>query len=342
LSTLDQRTAAIHPGTAGADVVALNAPAVALRPDLALRRQLAAIGELTKPRITRLVTITSAVGFVMAAVRNQQWLGFDLVLSAVGCLTGTALSAAGASALNQWWERARDAQMPRTASRPLPQGRTTPAAAVWSGIALCAAGVLVLYLLCGVAPALVSLATILLYVLVYTPLKPITTIATIIGAVPGALPPLIGWTAGSSAAKASVLGPLGESGGWSLFLLMFVWQIPHFLAIAWMYKDDYAKGGFKMLPLIDPTGRRTAATVLLWAAALLPATIAPALAMSDNLSWFYPVVAGATGVAYLVAAFKFNGTISRDNARRVFFASIIHLPLLLVAMVSDALVTRLL
>jgi protoheme IX farnesyltransferase len=278
----------------------------------------------------------------MAAVQNQKWLTSDLALSAAGCLTGTALSAAGASALNQWWERARDARMPRTASRPLPQGRTSPALAACSGVGLCVAGVALLYALSGMAPALVSLATILLYVLVYTPLKPITTVATIIGAIPGALPPLIGWTAGSVAGQSSTSGALGQAGGWSLFLLMFVWQIPHFLAIAWMYKDDYAKGGFKMLPLTDPTGRRTAGTVLLWAAALLPATIAPALTMHDRLSLFYPAIAAATGVLYLSTALKFNAQVSRDSAKRVFFASIIHLPVLLVAMVSDALVTRIL
>lgn len=340
MSEAQQSTLATHLVVAPAEVLALPAPVAMPHPQPVFRGHLAAIGELTKPRITRLVTITSAVGFVMGAIRFQDRLTVDLVLSAIGCLAGTALSAAGASALNQWWERSRDARMERTSKRPLPQARTTPLLAALSGLTLCILGVLVLFLMTGPAPALVSLTTILLYVLVYTPLKPVTTIATIIGAVPGALPPLIGWAAGSAVPAAPIFAPFYEPGGWSLFLLMFVWQIPHFLAIAWMYKDDYAKGGFKMLPLLDPTGRRTARTILVWAAALLPAAIAPALAMSDRLSFIYPVVAATTGIAYLATAFRFNREISRANARRVFLASIMHLPLLLVAMVADAMLTR--
>ncbi|MBC7771429.1 MAG: protoheme IX farnesyltransferase [Pyrinomonadaceae bacterium] len=312
---------------------------------------LSTIMELTKPRITRLVTITSAVGYVAAAVGRPVWLTTDLLGSFIGCLVGTACSASGANALNQWMERRRDGMMPRTCARPLPQRRLTPRTALVAGLAFCVVGVLTLLLFAGPAAALVSLSTILLYLLVYTPLKPVTTVSTLIGAVPGALPPLIGWTAAAGvAAGASVnvngqaaawYEPLLQAGGWSLFLLMFVWQIPHFLAIAWMYREDYAKGGYRMLSLLDPSGVRTSSTILLWSVALIPATLSPSLAMPDRLSIAYPIAAAVTGIAYLWLGWKFFQSPTRPNARRVFFASIMHLPLLLMVMVADAVVTSL-
>lgn len=306
------------------------------------------IMELTKPRITRLVTITSAVGYVAAAVGRPEWFTTDLLASFLGCLVGTASSASGANALNQWMERRRDGLMPRTCARPLPQERLTPRVALVAGLVFCVVGVLVLLALAGPAPALVSLSTILLYLLAYTPLKPVTTVSTIIGAVPGALPPLIGWTAAAGVAAGSGVGgdaawyePLLQAGGWSLFLLMFVWQIPHFLAIAWMYREDYAKGGYRMLSLLDPSGVRTSSTILLWSVALIPATLSPSLAMPDRLSLAYPIAAAVTGVAYLWLGWKFFQSPTRPNARRVFFASIMHLPLLLMVMVADVVVTSL-
>jgi protoheme IX farnesyltransferase len=303
---------------------------------------LRAVYELTKPRITRLVTITSGVGFTLGAV-PQTWNWKDLTLRCVACLLGTALSASGANALNQWWERDRDAIMPRTCARPLPTERVLPHQALGWGLALSAAGVGLLLML-GLAPALVSLATILIYVLLYTPLKPITTTNTLVGAVPGALPPLIGWTAaaGGTALRGHwSLVPLvevGAWGGWALFALMFVWQIPHFLAIAWMYRDDYAKGGYRMLPISDPDGRRTASTILLWSVLLLPATLAPALVLRSTLGWATVAVALATGLAYVWLAARLWRSRSLKDARRVFIASIMHLPLLLMVMVGDALV----
>lgn len=302
------------------------------------RDTLRAINELTKPRITRLVTITSAVGFVMGAVGRSTWLTWDLLIAAVGALAGTALSAAGASALNMWMERDRDALMPRTCGRPLPRARVTPRTAFMAGTLLCVAGVGTLLATAGIAAATVSFATIILYVLLYTPLKPVTTVSTIIGAVPGALPPLIGWCAATANGPELPWAPLMQAGGWSLFLLMFVWQIPHFLAIAWMYRDDYAKGGYRMLPLLDPTGVRTSKTILLWSAALLPATLSPALAMPGRLGAAYAVFAVASGALYFYLAVRFNAEPNRDNARRVFLASIMHLPLLLMAMVVDAMI----
>ncbi len=327
------------------DIIALRAPIAGAPAAAAVRQQISAIIELTKPRITRLVTITAGVGFVMAAVGRETLPTAELIVAALGCLFGTACSAAGASALNQWIERRRDALMTRTQSRPLPQQRVTPGTAFIAGAGLCVLGVTTLLLTTGPAAALVSLSTILLYLLAYTPLKPVTTIATIVGAVPGALPPLIGWAAAGAAGSAeasSPFAPLLQAGGWSLFLLMFVWQIPHFLAIAWMYKDDYAKGGYKILPLVDPTGNRTACTILLWSLALIPATLSPGLAMSGRLGLGYAIVAAITGLGYLAMASRLARTHTRDNAKRVFVASIIHLPLLLVAMVADALLTAIL
>jgi len=260
----------------------------------------------------------------------------------VGCALGTALSASGANALNQWWERERDAVMPRTCARPLPQARVTPRQALVCGLVFSALGVGMLAAV-GPAPALVSLATILIYVLLYTPLKPVTTVNTLVGAIPGALPPLIGWTAAASGnplrAGSGVggLGALLEPGGWSLFALMFVWQIPHFLAIAWMYRDDYAKGGYRMLPIADPDGRRTANTILLWAVLLVPATVAPAVLLHDRLSLVSVVFAVLSGAGYVALAVRLWRTREIKHARAVFIASVIHLPLLLIVMVADAL-----
>lgn len=296
-----------------------------------------AVHELTKPRITRLVTITTGVGFVLSAIA-QSWQWTDLSVRALGCIVGTALSASGANALNQWWEQDRDAVMPRTCARPLPTQRVSSRAALGWGLLFSALGVGIL-LLVGLAPALVSLATILIYVLLYTPLKPVTTLNTIVGAVPGALPPLIGWSAaaaGNQLRDPTGLSSLTELGGWSLFALMFVWQIPHFLAIAWMYRDDYAKGGYRMLANVDPTGGITARMILLWSLCLIPATLAPAMVIHDRLSPVSAVAAVLSGLMFTALCVKLARSRERRDARRVFLASIAHLPLLLLVMVGDA------
>jgi protoheme IX farnesyltransferase len=314
-----------------ADIRALNE-----RPPTLLQ----SVYELTKPRITRLVAVTSGVGFTLGAV-VQHWEPWDLALRAAACVLGTMLSASGANALNQWWERERDAIMPRTCARPLPQARVTPGQALWVGLALGIIGVGLLATI-GLAPALVSFITIAIYVLLYTPLKPVTTVNTLIGAVPGALPPLIGWTC--AATGNALYGhwysmhALLEAGGWSLFLLMFVWQVPHFLAIAWMYREDYAKGGYRMLPISDPSGARTAWTIFLWSILQIPATVAPAVLMHDRLGLTSVAVATVTGIIYAALAAKLWRTREVRDARRVFFASIMHLPLLLMVYVADALI----
>ncbi|MBL8764499.1 MAG: protoheme IX farnesyltransferase [Phycisphaerae bacterium] len=303
------------------------------RPDTLLR----SIIDLSKVRIAWLVTLTSGVGFLLAAL-GRPWRPTELALAALGTVVGTALSAMGANALNQWWERERDALMHRTRARPIPSGRMAPGAAFLAAIALAAVGLAVLWLASGPLPMLISFTTILIYVLVYTPLKPLTTLNTIIGAVPGALPPLIGWAAASPAPASLAIdpAPLLQPGGWSLFLLMFVWQIPHFLAIATMYHEDYARGGYRMLPADDPGDERTARVIVLWTIALVPVGLAPAWLIPGRLGPGFMVVAALIGLLFLAAAARHFHVRARQTARAVFFASIMHLPIYLLAIVGDA------
>jgi len=311
---------------------ALQSPATIAQTLLPERRPglAASLLETTKPGITRLVTITSMVGFVMAAAART-WSLPDLIVAAAVCMVGTALSAAGANSINQYMERGRDALMKRTARRPLPQGRLSPRTVLLSGIGLSSAGVALL-LIVGLVPALISLACVVSYLAMYTPLKPRTALATFVGAIPGALPPLIGWTAAAGTGSDS----LRDIGGLSLFALMFIWQIPHFLAIAWMYKDDYARGGYLVLPVIDPSGRWTAATIAMWTAALIPATLLPVAVMPDRLGMVYVTVAAVSGAVFAVLAIWVVISRERAAARQLFFGSIMHLPLLLLTMTGEA------
>lgn len=310
-----------------------------------LREQAAAAYELTKPRITRMVAITAGVGFTIAAI-GRPWTAVDLVLSAFGCILGTSLSASGANALNQWFERDRDALMHRTKTRPLPEHRLSAAAALWIGLALGFLGVLILWALCGPAAALVSAATIILYVLLYTPLKPVTALNTLIGAIPGALPPVVGfaaaWGVGATTPWAAIIHPLIQPAAWSLFLIMLVWQVPHVLAIAWMHRDDYARGGYQMLPMSDPTGRTTAFTMSAWAITLIPVCLAPVLIMPELLGWLYASLALLLSGIFAAMCIRLLRTSERKHVRAAFFASIIHLPLVLMALVADALLHTLL
>lgn len=289
--------------------------------------------ETTKPGITRLVTITSMVGFAASAT-ERVWSWPQLLYVGGLCLVGTALSAAGANSINQWMERDRDAVMPRTAHRPLPTGRSTPRAVLLLGVVLSVAGVLALLPL-GWAPAAISLACVVSYVVFYTPLKTRTTLSTFVGAIPGGLPPLIGWTAGSAATGwEAIRDPLGLS----LAGLMLIWQIPHFLAIAWMYRDDYATGGFRVLPVLDPDGKWTSLAIGLWAGTLIPATLMPAIIAPERLGATYAAVALVTGMIYALLAARFVMTRERRHARQVFFASIMHLPLLLFTLTGEVVI----
>lgn len=321
-------------------IIAIPRPVSSRSASEATRAALKTVAELTKPRITRLVTITAGVGFVSAAVTHP-WKTGELLIAAIGCMMGTALSAAGANTLNQWWERDRDAVMPRTCDRPLPRSLIEPRMALSLGVALCVAGVLILWTTGGLLAAVLSALTVLIYVLVYTPLKVVTPLSILVGAIPGAIPPMIGWAAaaapnGDLAARLVWLEWPGAA-AWALFGLMAVWQVPHFLAIAWMYRDDYAAGGYKVLAAVDPTGRRTANSVLVWALVQLPCTLVPAVSGPEGVHWVYLAAAVVTGVAYIALAARFWREPTRPNARRVFFASIIQLPLLLMVLVAETL-----
>lgn len=290
----------------------------------------AALYETTKPRITRLVTITSAMGFGLAALAYRP-AAVDLVAGFIAAILGSGLAAAGANTLNQWMERSRDARMPRTITRPLPTGRVTPTAVLMLGIELCLLGIVLAWALAGPVPALLIAATVLSYLFLYTPSKPGLWSSTWIGAVPGALPPVIGWACveGSWASMA-------EIGPWALFTIMFVWQIPHFLAIAWMYKDDYAAGGYRVLPVVDTTGRWTWAMMVLWAAILLPVTVLPPLVMDVTPGFVAVPVAVVAGAWFLWLTIKVARSRTRADARRVLIGSVIYLPIVLMALVVDA------
>ncbi len=274
--------------------------------------------ELTKPRMNFLVVITTMVGFYMAARVGIDWL---LLLHT---LLGTALTAAGASVLNQYVERDVDKLMPRTMNRPVPAGRVTPLAALAYGVGLGAAGVVYLALAVNPLTALLGALTLGTYVLLYTPMKRWTTLNTVIGAVPGAIPPMMGFTAAQGALSPEAL---------ALFGILFFWQMPHFLAIAILYRDDYARGGFKMLPVVDADLSVTSRQILLYAVALIPASLIPVQFGMAGAAYF--TAAALLGFAFLSFCVSCATTRTRTDARKLFFASIVYLPLLLAAMMLD-------
>jgi protoheme IX farnesyltransferase len=277
--------------------------------------------ELTKPRITLMVVLTAAVGFLLAA-DGRAWPP-PLLLHT---LVGTGLVAAGASALNQFAERTIDARMRRTAGRPLPAGRLAPDESLVFAVVLTLAGLAELIAAVNPLTALLGAATTAGYLFVYTPLKRTTWLAVLVGAVPGAIPPMMGW--------AALRGGLG-AGAWALFGILFLWQLPHFLAIAWLYREDYARGGFPMLPVVDPQGERTAKQMVLWCAALLPVSITPtALGLTGPI---YLLGALGLGIYYLVATFRFARHRSAPAARRLLLTSVIYLPALLSVLFADRL-----
>ena len=273
---------------------------------------------LTKPRLNVLVVATSAAGYYLGAPGA---IGLSAMAAAVA---GTALVAAGAAALNQVYERDTDALMRRTRMRPLPDGRVAPSDARLFGVLLSAAGLALLGALVNLPATALALATLVTYLIVYTPMKRRSPMATLVGAIPGALPPLIGWVASH--------GTLSV-GGAALFLIVFLWQIPHFMAIAWLYRDDYSKAGFPMLPVIEPDGRRTGRQAVAYAAALVPASLVPAfVGLSGPV---YAAVALVLGAALLWLAIRFAATRSDHSARWLFFSSIAYLPLIWIAMILN-------
>ena len=297
-----------------------------------------ALIETAKPGITRLVTITALFGFALEALASRQLTLAEFAFRAVVVALGAGLASAGANALNMWMEPELDARMARTAKRPLPAGTLSPNAVLTWGLLVSSAGVLLLLALAGPAAGLAALAGVALYVLVYTPLKTRTVWNTLVGAVPGAVPPLIG---AAAATTQPGFEPLTRPIGWSLFALMVVWQLPHFLAIAWMYRDQYAKAGMRMLPSVDRTGRATAATVVVTAAALLAVSFLPIVADGSIAGPVYAVAAALTGLGYLALAIRLAVRRTDRAAKAVFFASIAHLPLLMLVLLAEAVVRTL-
>ena len=282
--------------------------------------KVAAYVSLTKPRIVVMVLVTVGVGFLLGARGSAHPATLSLTL------LGTALVAGGASTLNQWMERARDARMRRTANRALPRGRLGAVEAASFGVGLGLAGTAILLWGANWLAAAVAVSTLLLYVFVYTPLKPWTTLNTAIGAIPGALPPVIGWAAATET--------LGIE-AFSLFLIVFLWQFPHFLAIAWIYREDYARGGLKMLPGADPQGALTGRQATIYALALIPAGLLPATIGLAGPVYF--VGALVLGLLYLVVAIQFWTGVSESTARRLLRMSFFYLPLVLLLLVLNPL-----
>jgi protoheme IX farnesyltransferase len=274
--------------------------------------------ELAKARLAALVVLTAIVGYVLAArgafdARVMLWT-----------VLGTALTAFGANILNQWLEADRDRRMDRTRDRPLPAGRIGRRTALVWGVSSSVVGLALLALGANRLTALLAAFVILLYVLVYTPLKVRTPFNTVVGAVCGAVPPMMGWAAATDRL---------DLGAWILGGILFVWQVPHFLALAWLYRDDYARGGFRMMPAADPDGVVTGRAAFVYALALLP--ISGALSLAGVTGATYLVLSQAVGLGFAVLGWAFARERARLTARRLFLASIISLPVLLGLMVGD-------
>ncbi len=297
-------------GTAGAELESAKV--------FGLREKLSAYFELTKPRIAFMLVLTSAAGFYLGTSK-----GFDFVVF-INAMIGITLLAFGVATLNQYLERRTDALMERTARRPLPTSKITPGEALVFGVAQCATAELYLWFLVNGLTAVLGLVVIVGYVLLYTPLKTRTTASTAIGAIPGAMPPLMGWTAAANAI---------DLNAWTLFTLLFLWQFPHFLAIAWMYKDQYAKAGILMLPVVERDGRVTARQIVVFTMMLVPLSLTP----------FF---LGLTGIIYLIGAALLGGwflwaSVSMakaktvEKARKLLMVSVIYLPLIFALMVLN-------
>jgi protoheme IX farnesyltransferase len=293
----------------------LEAVQVPVVPATVSRTRMGDFITLTKPGITVMVVITAAVGYYVASHGAFDWMLF------VHMAGGTLLSSAGAAAFNMLMERKLDAKMDRTKSRPLPSGRMAPAEAAVFGGVLCAAGLVWLAVWVNPLTAALSAATMVSYLALYTPLKTKSSVCTLVGAIPGALPPVMGW----AAARGSV-----EMGAWILFLILFFWQLPHFLALAWMYREDYARAGFPMLSVEEPTGASSGRQVVLQTLALVVVSLLPfGFQMAGD---GYLVAAIVLGAAFLGFGVAFATDRSRTRASRLFLASITYLPLLLGAL----------
>ena len=284
------------------------------------RSRAAVFADLVKARLTALVLLTTFVGFYLGERGSINYL---LMFHT---LFGTALVAAGAAALNQFLERDYDAKMRRTATRPLPSGELQPATAAIFGGLCSIIGLIYLAVLVNPLTSVVGAVTSVSYLFIYTPLKRVTWLNTLVGAIPGALPPLMGWTA----ARGELSGE-----GWALFAILAFWQIPHFMAIAWLYREDYAQAGFVMLPSAEDGGNRTAQQAVSNTIALILASLCPfAFGLNGKI---YLIAALVLGAGYLLAAIRFARQLNARRARQLFLASIIYLPLLIAALVGNKL-----
>lgn len=273
--------------------------------------------QLTKPRLNLLVVFTTAGGY---------WLGVGGhvdIGQLAHAVVGTALVAGGSAVFNQLYERDVDALMSRTRTRPLPDGRLSPLQAFWFGFMLCSIGLAQLALAVNPLSAVVAFATLVTYVLIYTPMKRRSSFSTVVGAIPGALPPVIGWAAATNTLSREA---------WLLFAIIFLWQMPHFLALGWMYRDEYGRAGFPILPVSEPDGRSTARQTLAYAAALLPVSLAPAL--TGLAGGIYFPVALVLGLGFLWLAFRFARSLTRASARDLFLGSLLYLPLVWMLMMA--------
>jgi len=278
--------------------------------------------ELSKSRIVFMVVLTTAAGFLFAADKVAPLL-------LLHTLIGTALVAAGTNALNQYVERTHDAKMHRTRTRPLPAGRITPRAALVFSWAISIIGTLYLGLAVNWLTAFLGAFTLTSYIFVYTPLKRVSTICTLIGAVPGAVPPLMGWTAATNE-----LAGVEGMGGWIVFAILFLWQLPHFMAISWMYREDYARGGFVMLSTLDGNGAAVARQAIYYSLALLAVSILPSLL--GMTGWIYLAGAALSGAALLAAAIRFYFDRGARNARSLFMISNLYLLTVMLLLLVNA------
>jgi len=273
---------------------------------------------LTKPRITTLVVATTLFGFYLA---SHGTVNFVLLFHA---LLGTALVASGAAALNMVLEWDADAKMRRTENRPIPSGRMTLFQALSFGSAISVIGIVYLWIFVNLLTSMLSMITVSLYLFAYTPLKRRTYLCTIVGAVPGAIPPMMGWTAARNSLDAQA---------WWLFAILFLWQLPHFLSIAWLYREDYARGGFPMLPVLDPVGSRTSRHIIMNTIALILVTLLPL--GTGGFGSFYLIGALILGTIFLLIGIRLAFTKSNLSARHLLLASVIYLPLLFTLMLID-------
>lgn len=289
--------------------------------------RVAALFELAKPRIAALVLVATAAGFFMGLPTGADWRVLPVMLHT---LVGVALVAAGANALNHWWEAEYDARMARTAGRPIPSGRLAAGEVLAFGTGSGVLGIAWLWWFVGTLPAGLAALTLLLYVVAYTPLKRVTSLSVYVGAVPGALPPVIGWVSAAGALTTEA---------WPLFAILFLWQLPHFAAIAWLYREDYARAGYPMLSVLDPEGHRTNLHMMTHSVGLLVVSLLPVVRGSAGA--VYALGAMGLGLAFLGFGMHFVMNRSTASARLHLLASVSYLPVLCAFLLADKLLRAL-